>query len=495
MQGKKDVLAQVHFGQRIAEQESKQLLGYFVETDQWKSILRGEVDVIYGAKGSGKSAIYSLLLNHQKLLEEQGISTVPAENPQGDAVFEDLKVDPPASEREFRGLWKLYFVCLIGNYFRAARITNGPAKEVMAILEEAELLPPEEGLKGVLHSVLRHVRLMTQAESISMSEVEIDPVTGAPKTVIGKITLRQPTVSSRKLGLVTPDDLFEKADAALRESGRKIWILLDRLDVVFESSQAESSALEINALRALFRTYLDCIKLENICLKLFLRNDIWKRITAGGFREASHISRSTTIRWHRVTLANLIARRLLHNRVIVEHYRLNPAAILSNSRLQIDLLNRIFPSTIDGSGKPFDWMLSRLHDGTGQVAPRELIHFLVQAKEIQLARLEVGVQEPPAEALFHQLAFSVALRDVSEFRFYQTLCQEYPQWEKRMLSLKGANTPFQPADLARIWHEPEEKAMTIAENLVEIGFFDSPDSSSEPSFSVPHLYRPALGIK
>ena len=49
---KKDVLSQVHFGGRIAEQESKHLLEYFVETEQWKSILRGEVDVVYGSKGS-----------------------------------------------------------------------------------------------------------------------------------------------------------------------------------------------------------------------------------------------------------------------------------------------------------------------------------------------------------------------------------------------------------------------------------------------------------
>ena len=38
---------------------------YFVETDQWNRIYNGGVDVIYGAKGSGKSAIYHLMMNKE----------------------------------------------------------------------------------------------------------------------------------------------------------------------------------------------------------------------------------------------------------------------------------------------------------------------------------------------------------------------------------------------------------------------------------------------
>jgi hypothetical protein len=59
---KRDILSASNFGQRIAEEEGEALRLYFVETDQWKRIFSGAVDVVYGAKGSGKSAIYSLLL-------------------------------------------------------------------------------------------------------------------------------------------------------------------------------------------------------------------------------------------------------------------------------------------------------------------------------------------------------------------------------------------------------------------------------------------------
>ena len=53
---KRDVLAVIDFGHRVAEEESDALLGYFVETDHWRRLYAGSVDVIYGPKGSGKSA-------------------------------------------------------------------------------------------------------------------------------------------------------------------------------------------------------------------------------------------------------------------------------------------------------------------------------------------------------------------------------------------------------------------------------------------------------
>jgi hypothetical protein len=41
--------------------------------------------------------------------------------------------------------------------------------------------------------------------------------------------------------------------------------------------------MEVPALRALLRTYLDLTEFEHIKLKLFVRRDLFSRITAGGF--------------------------------------------------------------------------------------------------------------------------------------------------------------------------------------------------------------------
>jgi hypothetical protein len=58
-----DLLKQMSFGSQIAEDEVNALASYFVETNQWQKIANGEIDIIRGEKGAGKSAIDS---NRQK---------------------------------------------------------------------------------------------------------------------------------------------------------------------------------------------------------------------------------------------------------------------------------------------------------------------------------------------------------------------------------------------------------------------------------------------
>src|SRR6266496_5228055 len=107
------LLKTISFGQRVAEDETAALAGYFVETDQWERTLKGEIDVVRGEKGSGKSAIYSLLIARADELFDKGILLTTGENPRGATVFQDLVAEPPTSEQEFVSLWKLYLVTLI----------------------------------------------------------------------------------------------------------------------------------------------------------------------------------------------------------------------------------------------------------------------------------------------------------------------------------------------------------------------------------------------
>ncbi|MGH3692752.1 MAG: hypothetical protein ACRDRX_01895 [Pseudonocardiaceae bacterium] len=61
-QSKRSLLTGLSLGKRVAEEEVDDLASYFVETEQWRKVLADEVDIIFGPKGAGKSAIYSTLL-------------------------------------------------------------------------------------------------------------------------------------------------------------------------------------------------------------------------------------------------------------------------------------------------------------------------------------------------------------------------------------------------------------------------------------------------
>ena len=85
-----DVLRELRFGQRVAEEEGESLAEYFVETDHWRWLYTDEIDVVYGPKGAGKSALYSLLIARADELFDRQVILAPAENPRGAPAFQDL---------------------------------------------------------------------------------------------------------------------------------------------------------------------------------------------------------------------------------------------------------------------------------------------------------------------------------------------------------------------------------------------------------------------
>lgn len=488
---KEQVLQDTTFGKRVAEEEVDELGKYFVETDQWRRIYTGEVDIVYGTKGAGKSAIYALLNRREDhLFDEHGVMIVPAENPRGATAFGSLTEDPPTSERELRELWKLYLLSLIADHLRDYGICNDDAKQITSALENAGLLQKQVTLRARLRSALDYVRSWFKAESLE-GGLRIDPVTGTPIGLSGKIVFREPSAEHRDFGLISVDDLLERAEAALKENEVNLWLLLDRLDVAF----AETEELERNALRALFRVYLDLIQYSRISLKIFLRSDIWERIRGEGFREASHITKSTTIKWDKTNLLNLVIRRLLHNTMLREAYDVNFDEVLSDSQRQEEFFYRLFPRQVDvGSRNPdtLGWIISRTGDPINQTAPRELIHFLSSAREEQLQRLETGLEEPPEEALFERGALKEALKPVSRVRFEQTLCAEHPTLEPWLNLLDGQKTEQTVESLMKVWDVDRTEASSVAEKLVEIGFFEKRKAKEVPTYWVPFIYRDAL---
>jgi hypothetical protein len=236
--------------------------------------------------------------------------------------------------------------------------------------------------------------------------------------------------------------------------------------------------------------------LDQIVLKIFLRSDIWAAITEGGFREASHITRQMNIQWPEASLLNLVVRRLLSNVDLVRHYNVNADAILRDAAEQRSFFNRIVPDQVEAgkARKTFEWLLSRVQDGTKNVAPRELIHVLTEAKNQQMIMLDRGENDPPGEELLAPAAFRLALPVVSKVRLDQTIYAEYPELKKYIVELESEKTDQNPDTLARIWRKPPLSAAGIATRLVEIGFFEERGTNDDPRYWVPFLYRPGLSM-
>nr|WP_152520545.1 hypothetical protein [Sphingobium sp. HDIP04] len=287
--------------------------------------------------------------------------------------------------------------------------------------------------------------------------------------------------------------MFEKVNDALARDGFTIWVLLDRLDVAF----AESHELEANAIRALVRVYGDFRAFENIGLKIFLREDIWNRVTSDGFREASHIVRYELMRWTTPMLLNLTLRRVLNNDALVTELGIDKDKVLGSAEEQRELFNRIFPKQVEQGPRKaatFDWMVGRCADGTGNTAPRELIHLLNCIRDEEIRRLERGEKAAPEEQLFDRSVFKSALPTVSEARLNTYLYAEYPSERPYIEKLKGEKTEQTPESLSAIWGMSRDAAITKANDLVVLGFFQTRGTRVEPTYWVPFLYRDALNL-
>jgi hypothetical protein len=487
---RRDLLTEIAFGQRVAEDESNELERYFVETDQWKRLLSGEIDIVYGPKGSGKSALYLLINKKSNYLLDKGIIVISAENLRGTTVFRSLAENPPRDEFEFMGLWKLYILSLIGNALLDYHASSDSAKRIIGMLQEANILESKKSLTSVLNSVFHYITsLRPKAIEVDSS---FDPSTST-STLTGRIVLNEPTPEKIKQGFVSVNGLLEIANQAIQEINYKVWILFDRLDVAF----ADKPEVEEIALKALFRTYLDLLSYDHIDMKIFIRSDIWKRLTSSGFREASHITRYTTIKWDRPSLLNLVIKRLLQNKAIIDYYSSDPAEILRTLKNQEEFFYRIFPRQIDmGPNKPetLDWMIGRTRDGTKETAPRELIHLLNSTKETEIRRIERGEVSGESSELFTRSSIKMALPEVSKSKLEQTLYAEYPRLKDRIEMLNGEKTSQIPKILSGIWDVSEAEALEIARQLVDIGFFELQGSKDSPKFWVPFLYREALNM-
>ncbi len=477
MTRKLEALKEMEIGERVAEEESDHLERYFVETDQWHQMIEGNIDVVYGPKGSGKSAIYTLLNKKDGELFDAGVLLASAENVRGATVFRTIVADPPPSELSFVYLWKIYSLSIIARALREYEIKNEYSASLVEALEKVGLLPAADSLSVLFRAVTRYFRgwLDRDAKAVEHA-LTIDPTTGT--ATFTRKTEFAAKSEEQNLGDIPVEELFEVANRALEQEGLTVWLLFDRLDVAF----ADSLELERHALRALFRAYNDIKAYARVKLKIFVRDDIWQRITSGGFTEAS--------------LLNLVMLRVLSNEALVEYAGISPEEVIADYAKQDELFYRLVPRQVDTGKNPdtFNWILSRTTDSSGNSVPREVIHLLEVARKIQIKKLERGGEEPPDRQLFDRASFKEALPTVSKVRFEQTLLAEYPNMRDFLMKLNGEKAEQTLHTLSEIWGTDQEETRTNARRLTEIGFFEARGTKDDPSYWVPFIYRSALNL-
>jgi hypothetical protein len=229
-------------------------------------------------------------------------------------------------------------------------------------------------------------------------------------------------------------------------------------------------------------------ELRSIRLKLFVRRDLFRRITQGQFVNLTHINaRKREIIWDEEDLKSLLCKRVRENADLREELGLD--------NLTDDaLFDRLFPDQVDfGKRKPktWVWMMRRIRDGNDVKPPRNLIDLVSLAVQAQI-RSEVRTprEDDGKVPLIESDALRRALKQLSNDRVADTLLAEAKGYAESIEFFRRGKSEHNESSIAEVLGLPLNEARSIIKALVELGFLER----IKGTYKIPTLYREGLEI-
>lgn len=477
----KYLLQNLDVGSSVAEFD-RGLERYFVETPTFRALVSDKADVIAGDKGTGKTALFQILQKrHGQISELKDIVILPGFNPTGNPVFQRLAQQPPLKEAEYATIWKAYVLSLVGNWL--LRLYDGTFTENMKKLDELlrklNMRSEDDAANTIFSKILN-----TLARFFKPSAAQTEFTFHESGLPIFKARVEYNESEQDKKSevpqIVSHEEALTLLERSLEDAELTVWIILDRLDEAFQGFPDT----EVPALRALFRTYLDLLPFTRVRLKLFVRKDLFRKITQGGFVNLTHINaRKTEIVWLPEDLLNLLCQRLKRNEEFIK------TLDLANAANEV-VFNRIFPKQVDaGKRRPqtWAWIQTRIWDGNRVSPPRNLIDLISMATEEQLRKegREPRQVEPELPVIEGE-SLRRALTRLSETRVNDTLLAEAGEAAAMIERFRDGKAEHNEETLRKLLGLD---ALNVRV-LVELGFLED----LKGTYKVPMLYRDGLSI-
>jgi len=483
----KSTLQLLRLGQSVAEFDDS-LEKYFIENQAYRSLINGSADFVAGDKGTGKTAVYRILQKRYSATPElKGVEVIAGFNPIGNPVFQrlvqqDINV---LTEGQYVSVWKTYMLSLIGNWIidRVGSDFSDNVTQLHRVLEETKLLSkgnkPETVFGKIINLIKETFKPDSSETTLTISETGLPII--SQKFTFGEVQKEQVA----KVNEITHEEAFELLNECLSETDHSVWVALDRLDEAFQGYPA----IEVPALRALLRTYLDLLAFDKLRLKIFVRKDLFRKVIGEGFVNLTHINaRKVEIVWDEADLLNLLSRRI---RDSVDFLK----AMEAQSDSDEVLFYKIFPEKVDAADrKPttLNWIMSRVRDGNDIRAPRNLIDLVGKATEEQI---RADSRTPRLIKSSGHLIISESLRSalsrLSEQRVQDTLLAEVgPEIAGYINKFATQKAEHNLDTLSNVLELSGEKLQYAIKQLMETGFLEE----IKDTWKIPMLYREGLGI-
>jgi hypothetical protein len=137
-----DILNELKLGNSVAESDER-LDKYFINTPTFNALVTGRRDIIAGDKGTGKTALYRILVKRASTIPSlRSTKVLTAFNLTGSPIFAQLTNVPQQSEGQYIAFWKTYFLSLIANWLidQPHIVRHSNIKRIQYFLEKNPIL-------------------------------------------------------------------------------------------------------------------------------------------------------------------------------------------------------------------------------------------------------------------------------------------------------------------------------------------------------------------
>lgn len=461
------IIESLHFPEVNAADPQQNLDLLFQKTSDFERFLDNTTCLIRGRKGTGKTALYWLLLKHfgkaQKLANGRlehvrcfsGHGRFHDSRPSRDE-FNIIHHDLLAEEGSWEAFWRAYL--LLRSY-------------------QAKLFEFPRRRKGEKFKKIKQI-----LASISDENWQIEHT----KALIYLST-------DTDLILVAKDALNVLDESIKSINEGAIWFLYDDLDEDFP----QKNDVRKQALTGLFRLIQACDsrRIHFIRFKIFLREDIWNRLV---FDNKSHFNgRDLLLQWTRVDFLKLALRQASQSARFKDLVRrFSPVESIDQASEEsvgraLELLWGSRRRKGETAKYVSRWIYERLTDSSNTTFPRSLSILLRGAREHELSYENQPSIQAPTDRLLRSKSLEVGLKKASEERC-NAIREEYPDLLGFLENLTGISALAEAEQLQQIWEESAQDVISPFNDFIaflnEIGILEWRTKDQRYKFADIYVY-------
>jgi hypothetical protein len=422
---------------------------FFQKTSDFDKFLDDARWVVRGRKGTGKSTLFHLFVEHQENAKRrahgklENIDILPGHGPAVGATFRPTTDEFGALHRglqrieaDWLSLWRAYAIVRI--------YTSDQQVLLDALLKRSSM----KSLRSHLQTYFKDVDGWRSEHTTALLAMVEDSLNGLCR------------------------DLIRDLNQSIGSTGRKLWLLYDDLD----QDIMEESNWQSDALAGLLRLAYDSNNqdLHNIRFKIFLREDIWTKLV---FTNKSHFGepRTLLLQWkiedflrlaYRLAVGGSSEFRLLAQR----HFSISESELDNASEEQLrQALAPLWGLNQEKSKNAFAarWVYSRMTDAQGNTYPRSLTVLLQAARDAELEGKNSS-KPVPSNRLLSPRAMQAGLEAASIERV-DALKNEYPFIRSFLDDIQlnqSLRSQFSGAELAAVWQKTSAEHFPAFEAFV-----------------------------